>query len=332
MARPYGMLRSGFPYYMTLGMRRVTSNAVDIAFGKDERVYILCRGGLGNEIRRINWADDNLGTIGTGTFQWPSGLLCDDDELLYVSDEAHNKVFIFDKDGEQQASWGEKGGGEGQFNRPTGMSFDNDGNIVLSDTLNHRVQTYTKYGKFLSQFGEFGDGKGQLNMPWGVTVDDEGDIYVADWRNDRMQKFTPDGEFLMEIGGSGGDKGEFDRPTSVAVDADGDIYVSDWGNDRVQLFDAEGRFVEQFIGDASLSRSAREYILANPVTLRLREMADLEATKRLRAPLTVRVDEENRLYITDFGSHRIQIYKKEAYPLNEREIAPPLRNPILFTT
>ena len=74
MARPYGMLRSGFPYYMTLGMRRVTSNAVDIAFGKDERVYILCRGGLGNEIRRINWADDNLGTIGTGTFQWPSGL------------------------------------------------------------------------------------------------------------------------------------------------------------------------------------------------------------------------------------------------------------------
>ena len=84
--------------------------------------------------------------------------------------------------------------------------------------------------------------------------------------------------------------------------------------------------------DANLSRSAREYILANPVTLRLREMADLEATKRLRAPLTVRVDDENRLYITDFGSHRIQIYKKEAYALNEQEIAPPLRNPVLFTT
>ena len=97
MARPYGLLRSGFPYYMTLGMRRVTSNAVDIAFGKEDRVYILCRGGLGTDIRRINWADDNLGTIGSGTFQWPSGLLCDDDELLYVSDEAHNKVFVLDK-------------------------------------------------------------------------------------------------------------------------------------------------------------------------------------------------------------------------------------------
>ncbi len=332
MVRPYGLLRSGFPYYMTLGMRRVTSNAVDIAFGEEERVYVLCRGGLGTEIRRINWADDNLGTIGAGTFQWPSGLLCDEDETLYVSDEAHNKVFVMDKDGELIASWGEQGDGEGQFNRPTGMSFDGDGNIVLSDTLNHRVQTYGRDGEFISQFGALGDGKGELNMPWGVAVDGDGDIYVADWRNDRVQKFAPDGEFLMSIGSSGNGKGDFDRPTSVAVDADGDIYVADWGNDRVQLFDSEGRFVEQFIGDANLSRSAREYILANPVTLRLREMADLEATKRLRAPLTVRVDDEGRLYITDFGSHRIQIYKKEAYALSEAEIAPPLRNPILFTT
>ena len=332
MNRPYGLLRSGFPYYMTLGMRRVTSNAVDIAFGKEDRIYILCRGGLGTEIRRINWADDNLGTMGTGSFQWPSGLLCDDDERLYVSDEAHNKVIVLDKDGDELARWGEEGDGPGQFNRPAGMAFTPDGNIVLSDTMNNRVQTYTKDGEFVGQFGEGGDGEGELNMPWGVAVDDEGDVYVADWRNDRAQKFGPDGEFLMSFGASGREKGAFNRPTSVAVDKDGDVYVADWGNDRVQLFDAEGRFVEQFFGDANLSRSAREYILANPVTLRLREMADLEATKRLRAPLTVRVDDEGLLYITDFGSHRIQIYKKEAYALSETEIAPPMRNPILFTT
>ena len=65
MARPSALLRAGFPYYMTLGMRRVTSNAVDIAFGKEDRLYVLCRGGLGMEIRTINWADDNVGTIGT---------------------------------------------------------------------------------------------------------------------------------------------------------------------------------------------------------------------------------------------------------------------------
>ena len=81
MSKPFALLRAGFPYYMTLGMRRVTSNAVDIAFGKEDRIYVLCRGGLGNEIRNINWADDNLGTTGTGTFQWPSSMLCDSDQI-----------------------------------------------------------------------------------------------------------------------------------------------------------------------------------------------------------------------------------------------------------
>lgn len=332
MARPSALLRAGFPYYMTLGMRRVTSNAVDIAFGKEDRLYVLCRGGLGNEIRIINWADDNLGTIGTGKFQWPSSLLCDSNENLYVSDEAHNKVFVFDKDGKEIDSWGTQGSGEGQFDRPTGMSFDENENIVLSDAQNNRVQKYARDGTFISQFGEFGDGDGQLSMPWGTTVDEADDIYVTDWRNDRVQKFTADGEFMMKLGRSGSGPGMLDRPTGVAVDGDGDIYVADWGNNRVLLFDETGRYVEQFIGDADLSRSAQEYILANPTTLRLREMADLEPTKRLRAPISVRVDGEGRMFVPDFGSHRVQIYKKNAIRLSEDQITPVMRNPVLFTT
>ena len=66
--------------------------------------------------------------------------------------------------------------------------------------------------------------------------------------------------------------------------------------------------------------------------LRLREMTDLEPTRRLSAPGSVRVDSEFRLFICDFGQHRLQVYKKEAYELGEDEILPPMRNPILFTT
>ena len=44
MVAPFDLLRSGFPYYMTLGQRRVTSNPMDIGFGK-ENVYVLTRGG-----------------------------------------------------------------------------------------------------------------------------------------------------------------------------------------------------------------------------------------------------------------------------------------------
>ena len=228
MARPYALLRSGFPYYMTLGQRRVTSNPVDIGFG-EENVYVLTRGGLGTEVRVINWEDENLGLIGTGNFTWPTALLVDEDENLYVSDEAKHNVTVMDKDGTVLDTWGEHGSEDGQLDRPSSMQFDGDGNIVVSDTMNHRIQRFTRDGTHLQTIDNgHGSDEGELNMPWGVALDELGDVYVADWRNDRVQKFNADGEFVMSIGSKGDDKGQFNRPASIAVDAHGDIYVADW--------------------------------------------------------------------------------------------------------
>ncbi|MDP6601701.1 MAG: NHL repeat-containing protein, partial [Phycisphaerales bacterium] len=235
------------------------------------------------------------------------------------------------REGELLSTWGEHGSAPGQLDRPSGIAFDADENVYVSDTLNHRVQLFTKGGEFIKVWGSHGDGPGELNMPWGITVDELGDVYVADWRNDRVQKFNNNGELLLGFGESGSDDGQLNRPSGVDVDADGDIYVADWGNDRVQLFNAEGRYVEKFIGDATMSRSGREYVLANPLTLRLREDSRLEPQKRLRGPMSVRVDDDGRMYIPDYGSHRIQVYKKEAYPLEPAQIAAPLRSPTLET-
>ena len=337
MSRPYALLRAGFPYLTTLGMRRVTTFPVDVAIGSQGLLYTLCRGEGAVNIRRHNWDDEDLGIIGgTGTgdgqFTWPVQVILDRDENLYVSDEALHRVVSFDKDGNFLAKWGEFGDGDGQLNRPSGIAFDADENILVVDTLNNRVQRFSKDGEFLAKWGELGEGHGQFNMPWGITVDELGDVYVADWRNDRIQKLTADGEFLLEIGASGDGDGEFNRPTGVAVDADGDIYVADWGNNRVQQFDATGRYLDKFIGDATMGKMARGYMMSNAKPLRLREMACLEPQKRLRGPHSVRLDDEGRLYVTDFASHRVQVYKKEAYALGPDEIIPELRNPTLQVT
>ena len=37
------------------------------------------------------------------------------------------------------------------------------------------------------------------------------------------------------------------------------------------------------------------------------------------------------MYITDYGSDRIQMYKKEAYPLEPDEITEEQRSPTLYT-
>ena len=339
MARPYALLRAGFPYVKTLGMRRVTNDCVDIAIDGEGRVYVLCQSENSQytSIKKISWDDDLLGTIGTagtgdGQLTWPVALTLDRDENLFVSDQALHRISIFSNEGEFLGKWGEHGDGDGQINGPSGIDFDPQENLYVSDSLNHRVQKFTKDGNFLMKWGEYGSEEGQLNMPWGITVDELGDVYVVDWRNDRIQKFSADGEFIFSLGKSGSGDGEFNRPSGVAVDKDGDIYVVDYGNDRVQLFSAEGRYVEQFIGDASLSKSSRMYVLANKKPLRLREMAKLEPQKRFRGPVSVTVDGKGRMYVTDSRSYRVQIYQKDAIPLERSDIAPPLRSPTLQST
>ena len=67
MNKPYALLRSGFPFHATLGMRRVTTNPMDMTIGKDGILYVLNRSdGIGAEIRKTNWDDEDLGIIGSG--------------------------------------------------------------------------------------------------------------------------------------------------------------------------------------------------------------------------------------------------------------------------
>ena len=334
MARPYGLLRAGFPFYQTLGMRRLTNFPIDLAFGKEDRLYILCRSEGTALIRKYSTEDRDLGDFGSygsepGQMTWPVTILADDEENLYLSDEALHRITIIDSEGELVDSWGEEGAAAGQLRRPTGMDFDAEGNLYVVDSLNHRLQRFTRAGKLLDQWGGYGCGEGEFNMPWGIAVDELGDVYVADWRNDRVQKFSADGAFIMAFGTPGCGDGEFNRPSGVDVDLHGDIYVVDRGNNRVQLFNAEGRYVQQFVGDATLSTVAISYMLTNAFPNRLRDMAKLEAQKLLRWPQSVVVSEDGLMYVPDTGSYRVQVYRKQAVELDQSQLAPPLRAPSL---
>ena len=337
MGRPYGLLRAGFPYIKTLAMRRVTNFPVDLALGQEGRIYVLCRSEAASQVRTITLDDENLGAFGSkgagdGQFLWPAGIAVDRDETVYVSDEGQHTINRFDHEGTFLGRWGDHGEGDGELNRPSGIAFDADDNLYVSDTLNHRVQKFTRDGAFLASFGGYGSGEGELDMPWGVTVDELGDVYVADWRNDRVQKFSGSGEPVLSIGSSGSGDGELNRPAGVEVDPHGDIYVADSGNNRVQLFDQHGEYVQKFLGDGTLSKSGRTYMLANARPMRLRAMADLDQTKLLRGPRAVRVDDRFRMYVPDYGTYRVQVYQKEAVHLDEGQISPPLRSPSLQTT
>ena len=126
MARPHGLLRAGYPYLHTLGMRRITNFPADIAFGKKNDVaYVLCRS-EGVALIRI-WpledmdqqSDDlkGFGSYGAddGQFQWPVQVITNDDGDIFVSDEATNRITRFNEEGEFVSKWGATGDGGGQF-------------------------------------------------------------------------------------------------------------------------------------------------------------------------------------------------------------------------
>ena len=334
MAMPYALLRAGFPYVKTLGMRRVTNGPMDVAVGTDDNVYVLGRAAGSSPITKLTWDDDNLGPIGApeAKFEWPVSIVIDADNHMYVSDEATHRITVITGDGTFVDAWGEQGDKEGQLNGPSGISLDPDGNLWVSDTLNHRVQRFTKDGKFLSTWGSFGSGEGQFNMPWGLGVDPAGDVYVVDWRNDRVQKFDSDGHLIHQFGEPGDGNGQFNRPAGMAVDHDGDVYVADLGNHRVQMFDRDGRYLQKFTGDGTLSKTARQYVLANAKALRLRHMADLEPEKSFLGPSGLTVDAKGRMVVVDSGHSRVQVYQKDSVALDESQIMPPPRVPTMDTT
>ena len=306
----------------------------DTAVGKDGRLYTVNRADHETRQVRVTMYDldsEYFGTFGSygegdGQFVWPAGIAVDGLGQVYISDEYTHRVVVFDSAGNPVGNWGVHGARPGELDGPSGLAFGRDDSLYVVDHQNQRMQKFTSDGKFLLEFGSEGSGAGQFNLPWGVTVDAKGEVYVADWRNDRVQRFSTDGEFLGEYGGSGRGDGQLLRPSSVAVDDEGYIYVADWGNERVQVLDPEGGFVMKLRGYATLSRWADDFFSSNVEEAEARATADLEPEpssfggnpheesahieRYFWAPVSVKLDAEGRLYVTESNRHRVQVYER----------------------
>ena len=306
---------------------------VAMAVGKDGVMFVANRT---PHISKFTVNQEFIHEFGrTGEFEFLSGIALDKDQNLYASDEARNRITIFDYIGNVLSTWGEEGDEPGQLNGATGLAFDADDNLWVVNGLNSRIQKFSKDGKYISGFGVKGNGPSELDMPWGLTIDNKGDVYVADWNNHRVQKFSPDGSHLLTFG-SGKVTGvatdgstpymhalvhdigvapqDLNPPAGVAVDGDGDVYVADWMNERVVIFDAEGKTLATLRGDAhEISKWAKMGLDANPDMSRRHRLAkNPEVKQYFRMPSYCAFDQEtNRLMVCDTMRHRIQIYQKE---------------------
>ncbi len=324
-------------YSHTMGMTVMEGKGfyypVDAAVGKDDRLYVISRSkeettrGI-----RVTMCDAESGYFGNfggygfggGQFVWPACGAVDNQGRFFISDERLHRVTAYDAYGAYLFHWGQQGAGEGELDTPSGLAFDGQDNVYVADTYNNRVQKFTADGRFLLSIS--GEGTDGVSLPWGLACDTQDNVYVADFGNDAIKKFAPDGEFLAAFGSSGRREGQFTRPASVAVDREGYIYVADWGNERVQVLDAEGNFVQLLRGEATISEWAANFLSINKEEAAARATADLDMEidyfvddpheesshieKYFWCPVSVKLDSQGRLYVTETNRHRLQIYRR----------------------
>jgi len=224
---------------------------------------------------------------GDGEFKMPQGAHMDPQGRIWVSDTLNNRVQWFDQDGKLLRTVGTEGSGPLQFNQPGEIVIDGDGTAYILDSGNGRIQVVNRDGNFVRQLGSPGDAVGQLNFPIGITLDaEQTHVLTVELYKARVQSFAVDGSDARSLSESWEVAGRPAVLCHVAVGLDNSAYVTDDALNRVTKFSLDGRIIKQW---GRLGTEAGEFY----------------------HPQGIAVDEEDRVWILDYGNHRGQVFNNQ---------------------
>jgi len=227
----------------------------------------------------------------------PTGINYDSRGDLLVADSHYQRILVYGPPLSDPPSllrkWGREGSGPGEFSLIRDIVEDSHGFLYAGDYNGpeDRIQKLTPSGEFVLAWGKRGSARGEFQRPQGLSVERREDgrefILVADSCNHRVQRFTTTGEFAGAFGGLGSRPGEMKYPYGVAATPPGApggpaIYVAEWGNNRVQRFNLDGTPV------ATWGRPGH-------------------GEGELATPWDVAVGSDGRIFVVDFGNHRVQV-------------------------
>ncbi len=184
-------------------------------------------------------------------------------DWIALSDQGHNRILLFDRQGVLKNEITEKQAGPPKFKEISCLTSDPQNHIYVIDTWNGLIRGFDLAGKpilkvDLSNKGFFG----ARGLTW-----NNGSFIVADTGSHRLVKVSSQGDIISQWGEKGNSKGMFFNPTAVVSDQKGFLYAADLDNHRVQCLDNNGSFIRAYdvgskVYGVSLDPQGRVYATA----------------------------------------------------------------------
>ncbi len=270
-----------------------------------------------------------------GLYAW--GMATATDGSILVGDYWNYRILRFDTGGQLLETISEKGRGVGQNMGPHGLAVDRrDGSFYVADMNGpQKIKKFDAQGRELWAIRPYVYG---VTSPYPyvtrLAVDSTGLVYLVDSHNvpetfaNKILVYNPDGTYRASFGVNGKEPGKFGLLRGIAIDASDNLYIVDAGQGVVQVFDKSGRYLRSFgkgyfpgdmrgiTIDAARDRVYVADTLASQVEVFTLAGAHL-MTFGARGtgpgqfgdgPRDFAVDASGRLFASDFGNTRVNVY------------------------